>query len=458
MTPAQRRGRCGLWQPLISPSIRPLSDPQPARRGNGKRGMANSNSSGGFTPPPRPDWVQRIIEEGTHMDIRSLVPLQAEELMATARRNTGFGDFGSGRWEEGFRTFLAALESDAELHLLGRLMTRSDILIWLEARLGIEAAYAAHPEIDDEVVDRPVIVTGLPRSGTSITFELLAQDPQFGSPRQWEIMFPYPPPERATYRTDPRIARCEQLVTQWNRVVPSYAAMHEMGATIPNECIVAMSCTFMTENLPGQFQIPSYNEWFFRQELDEPYAYYKRMLKLLQWRNPRGHWLLKSPSHLGALPVLFRTFPDARVVVTHRDPVVAQASVTNLLGTLYWMRSGKAFDAGAFESLMTPESGAARLDGVIDLIEKGAVPRAQIHNFRYVDMINDPLAALQTLYRDMGLELSDKARAGMRDYLAHKPQGKFGKHRYSVGEQEENARKRAFFRRYQEYFDCPDET
>ena len=156
--------------------------------------------------------------------------------------------------------------------------------------------------------------------------------------------------------------------------------------------------------------------------------------------------------------MLFRTFPDARVVVTHRDPVVAQASVTNLLGTLYWMRSGKAFDAGAFESLMTPESGAARLDGVIDLIEKGAVPRAQIHNFRYVDMISDPLAALQTLYRDMGLELSDTARAGMRYYLAHKPQGKFGKHRYSVGEQEENARKRAFFRRYQEYFDCPDET
>ena len=109
------------------------------------------------------------------MDIRSLVPLQADELMATARRNTGFSDFGGGQWEEGFRTFLKALEQDAELHLLGRLMTRSDILIWLEARLGIEAAYAAHPEIDDEVVDRPVIVTGLPRAGTSITFELLAQ-------------------------------------------------------------------------------------------------------------------------------------------------------------------------------------------------------------------------------------------------------------------------------------------
>lgn len=420
--------------------------------------MSDTESSGGFRPPPRPDWVQRVIDEGRHMDIRSLVPLEAEELMATARRNTGLTDFGLGAWLEGFHTFLDSLEEEAELHLLGRLMTRSDILIWLEARLGIEAAYAQHPEIDDELIDRPVIVTGLPRSGTSITFELLAQDPQFGSPRQWEIMFPCPPPERASYLSDPRIARCEHLVTQWNRVVPTYASMHEMGANIPNECIVAMSCTFMTENLPGQFQIPSYNAWFYQQELDEPYAYYKRMLKLLQWRNPRRHWLLKSPSHLGNLPVLFRTFPDARVVVTHRDPVVAQASVTNLLGTLYWMRSSKPFDARAFENLMTPESGAARLDGVIDLLESGAVPRAQIHNFRYVDLITDPLRAIGELYGELGLELTDAAATGMRDYLAHKPQGKFGKHRYSVGEQAENARKRAFFRRYQQYFDCPDET
>lgn len=127
------------------------------------------------------------------MDIRSLVPLQAGELMDTARRNTGFDDFGSDEWLEGFHIFLQALEDEADLHLLGRLMTRSDILRWLEARLGIEAAYAQHPEIDEEVIDRPVIVTGLARSGTSILFELLARDGQFGSPRNWEIMFPYPP-------------------------------------------------------------------------------------------------------------------------------------------------------------------------------------------------------------------------------------------------------------------------
>ncbi len=413
---------------------------------------------GAWTPPPRPDWVQQVIDEGRHMDIRSLVPLQAEELMATARRNTGFEDFGSDEWLQGFHVFLKALDEEADLHLLGRLMTRSDILRWLEARLGLEAAYAQHPAINDEVIAQPVIVTGLPRAGTSILFELLAQDSQFGSPRNWEMMFPYPPPESASYHSDPRIARCQHLVTQWSRVVPSYAAMHEMGANIPNECIVAMSSTFLTENLPGQYQIPSYNAWYYQQDLDYAYTWYKRMLKLLQWRNPRRHWLLKAPSHLGNLPVLFRTFPDARVVITHRDPIVAQASVTNLLGTLYWMRSSQPFDASAFENLMTPEAGAMRLNGVVDLLETGAVPGERIHSFLYAQLVEEPLGALEALYREMGLGLEPSAMQAMRDYLRQKPQGKFGKHQYSIGEQEENARKRHLFQRYQHYFQVPDEV
>lgn len=392
------------------------------------------------------------------MDIRSLVPLQAEELMASARRNTGFEDFGSDEWLQGFHVFLKAVDEEAELHLLGRLMTRSDILRWLEARLGIEAAYAQYPEIDDEVIEQPVIVTGLPRAGTSILFELLAQDSQFGSPRNWEMMFPYPPPETANYHSDPRIERCQHLVTQWSRVVPTYAAMHEMGANIPNECIVAMSCTFLTENLPGQYQIPSYNAWYYQQNLDYAYAYYKRMLKLLQWRNRRRHWLLKAPSHLGNLPVLFRTFPDARVVITHRDPIVAQASVTNLLGTLYWMRSNQPFDASAFESLMTPEAGAARLNGVVDLLQTGAVPGEQIHNFLYAQLVEQPLQALQTLYQEMGLTLEPATLKAMQHYLQQKPQGKFGRHQYNVGEQRENARKRQLFQRYQDCFRVPDEV
>ena len=410
-----------------------------------------------WTPPERPDWVAKVIVEGKHMDIKRVVPLNPDELMATAIQATGFSDFGADYWLEGFHVFIDALENEADLHLFGRIMARSDILNWLQARLGIEAAYAQNPEIEDEIIDQPVIVTGLPRAGTSILFELLAQDPQFGSPRNWEILFPYPPPEAATYETDPRIGQCEQLVTQWNRVTPTFAAMHELGAEIPNECIVAMSYTFLTENLPGQYQIPSYNAWYYQQDLRPAYADYKRMLKLLQWKNPRQHWLLKAPSHLGNLPVVFDTFPDARVVITHRDPIVAQASVTNLLGTLYWMRSSQDFDAGAFENLMTPEAGAARLNGVVDLLDSGTVPTAQIHHFLYADLVSTPANALTRLYQEFGEPISTDALTAMQRYLENKPQGKFGKHNYSIGEQQEIELKRGLYERYQSYFGIPNE-
>ena len=187
-------------------------------------------------------------------------------------------------------------------------------------------------------------------------------------------------------------------------------------------------------------------------------AYYKRMLKLLQWQNPRRHWLLKSPSHIESLPVLFDVFPDARVVYAHRDPVKARASVTHLLGTLYWMRSDKAFDAASFERLMTPEAYGASLDRVIDQIETGAIPRSQLHDFLFADLMRDPLDAISRLYQAMGIAFPDQGRQAVADYLAHKPQGKFGQNVYRLGQEGDIARERAIFARYQSFHRVPNEV
>jgi hypothetical protein len=387
-----------------------------------------------------------------------LVPLESAELIATAQRISGFSDFGSDEWREPFEVLIKSINEEADLNLFGRLMTRNDILSWLQARLGIEAAYREHPEIENEVIDAPVFVTGLPRSGTSILFEILAQDPQFGSVRNWEMMFPYPPPERATYETDPRIERCENLVTQWYRVTPTYRAMHEMGANIPNECILAQACTFRTEYFTALFQVPSYYQYLVQSDITPAYRYYKRMLKMLQWKNPRRHWLLKAPSHLGYLPVIFDVFPDARVILTHRDPIKAFASNTALLGTFYWMRSDKSFDASAFENLLTHEAVAARLNQVIDWSEGGSIPTERISNFQYTTMIEQPIDGIRELYRQAGMSLSPEAEQRMRAYIAAKPQGKFGKHQYELGEQQQIARARLHFQKYQDYFGVPNEV
>ena len=415
-------------------------------------------SPGDWKPPPRPEWVARVNEEGRGMDIASLVPLEPAELIARAMANTGLSDFGQDPWREGFEILVKALNEEADLNLFGRLMTRSDLLIWLEERLAIEDAYRRHPEIDEQVVDAPVFIVGQARSGTSILFELLSTDGRFGVPTNWAIMFPCPPPEAATYRSDPRIAKAQHLLTQWHRVAPSFLSMHELGATIPNECKVAMNCTFTSDNLTGLFQVPSYYAWLAQADLTVPYAYYKRMLKLLQWKNPRRHWLLKSPSHTESLPVLFKVFPDARVVYTHRDPVRARASVVNLLGTLYWMRSDKPFDAASFERLMTAEAYAASLDRVIDQIESGEIPRAQIHDFLFADLMRSPPDALSALYGRLNMDFTAAAKKAAAEYLEHKPSGKFGRNVYDLGEQERITRERALFARYQAFHGVPDEA
>ena len=415
-------------------------------------------SPGDWKPPPRPEWVARVNEEVRGMDIASLVPLEPAELIARAMANTGLSDFGQDPWREGFEILVKALNEEADLNLFGRLMTRSDLLIWLEERLAIEDAYRRHPEIDEQVVDAPVFIVGQARSGTSILFELLSTDGRFGVPTNWEIMFPCPPPEAATYRSDPRIAKAQHLLTQWHRVAPSFLSMHELGATIPNECKVAMNCTFTSDNLTGLFQVPSYYAWLAQADLTVPYAYYKRMLKLLQWKNPRRHWLLKSPSHTESLPVLFKVFPDARVVYTHRDPVRARASVVNLLGTLYWMRSDKPFDAASFERLMTAEAYAASLNRVIDQIESGEIPRAQIHDFLFADLMRSPPDALSALYGRLNMDFTAAAKKAAAEYLEHKPSGKFGRNVYELGEQERITRERALFARYQAFHGVPDEA
>lgn len=417
----------------------------------------NEQSSRFWQAPERPDWLAAILDECKHMDAAAIVPLDAENLIATAKKRTGLSNFGKDDWIEPFEILTRSLDQESELHIFGRIMTRNELINLLEARLNVEETYRLHPEIDDEVIDSPVIITGLGRSGTSILYELLSQDPQFGTPSSWEAMFPCPAPEKATYRTDPRADIAHQLLTQWGRAAPPWKAMHESGGWIPAECCAVYEASFRSDNMPSKAPTPSYSMWLPKADMTPALEYYKRVLKLLQWKNPRKHWLLKAPSHLGYLPTLFKVFPDARLIVTHRDPVKANASITNMLATLYWMRSTAPFDVKAFEALMTPEAIAWRLNQLVDLLEAKEIPQAQVFASRYADLIEDPEAALRGLYERMGEGLSPEALKAMQAYIAAKPQGKHGIHKYQVGADAEIDRQRALYKKYQDRFDVPNE-
>ncbi len=406
--------------------------------------------------PLHPEWLQKVNEEARCFDLQAVVPLDEKSLLDHASAKTGLCDFGEDSWREPFDVYLKSLESEAQLTLFGRLMARNDLILWLSTRLQVSDWLKRYPEIEEQEVKAPMFIVGLPRSGTSILFELLAQDPDVGVPLMWEALQPCPPPEVATYRSDPRIEYADSVFTQWNRVAPEFSAMHEMRGDIPAECGLIMAGSFISDHVGSLHQTPSYAMWCAQADYLPAYRYHRKVLQVLQWRNPRARWLLKAPEHQVHLKTLLKVYPDARIVQTHRDPIQCMASTTSLMGTLYHMRSDQPFNADMFENILMGEATAQRLENVMDERASGLIPTSNIADSRYQDLIDDPIGNIENLYRYFNLALSERARVAMTAYLAAKPKGKFGTHRYPV--QEQHLASRPLFERYQSRYRVPNEA
>jgi len=411
-----------------------------------------------WTPPDRPNWLTSFNNEAKTFEIKDSVPLRASELIDTASASLGLTDFGDEYWREAFEVLVRSIEEESELNFFGRLFTREEILRGLKVRLQIEDTYKKHPEIAEQEITQPIFVTGLSRSGTSILFERLAADPKLKPLLSWEIFKPCPPPESKTYEHDPRIEQVENFMTLYNRVAPEFKAMHEMGARIPNECSEAFLYSFHTENFPARMNIPSYVNWLQQHgNWAYMYEYHKKLLKLLQWKNPRQHWLLKAPPHLWHLPELFKAFPDANVIYTHRDPIKTNASNISVIGTLAWMRSDRPIDAQAFEKLLAPEVMAQALDSIIDQLESGEVPNDRVHHVLYRDLLENPFNSISSIYKSLNFSMDQKTEKAIRQFIDAKPHRKFGKHEYKSAEGNAEKSARQLFKRYQQYYGVPNE-
>ena len=201
----------------------------------------------------------------------------------------------------------------------------------LSSRLRVEDTYRAHPEIDDEEVEGPVFVIGLPRTGTTALSQLVAADPQFRSLRLWESSSPCPPPESATEHSDPRIAETEAGLAMMNEMFPLMQTMHHEEATTPTECQDLLGMSFRTVHFDGFGRVPSYLAWVTECDMRDTYRYHRRVLRLLQWHCPPHLWHLKTPVHMFALDALLESYPDAKFLWSHRDPAKVLGSVCSLI-------------------------------------------------------------------------------------------------------------------------------
>jgi Sulfotransferase family len=411
-----------------------------------------------WQPPTRPDWLIRLNEEGHCMDIKGVIPLEEHGLIDSAMKNTGLSDFGADDWREPFRIYINALNEEADLNLMGRIRARWQILGFLEARLQIEDTYKRHPEITDQEIKQPIIIVGQGRSGTSFLQNLLAADPDNGVLRHWEMMLPCPPPETTTYHSDSRIEKADKLIDQLNRVVPSLASMHELRGHMPFEDSVIMAINFMAPTWMDTIgQVPSFDAWIFQQDPAPAFRYHQRVLKLLQWKNPRKRWVLKDPMHLDRMADILKIYPDACFIWPHRDPVRALASLVSIIGTLQWSGSDHPFKGGSLAYMTDPEVSAARFNAVLDQLEAGVVPQRQICNLLYRDFVTDPMAAVSTIYRKFGLEMSQTSYNTMAKYLDDNPRDLRPAHRFNAGSPKVISRARNAYRRYQDYFAIPQE-
>jgi hypothetical protein len=332
--------------------------------------------------------------------------LDSGRLCAAARRRTGLEDFGDPAIEPALSVLARSLEEEAGLHPLGRFLMRAHLLSLLETRLrlaefwrGQSAALAASP------VQRPVFITGMPRSGSTFLHELLAEDPGNRAPRVWEVMFPVPGPNAGGPGRDPRVRKAAACLWWFRRLAPQADTVFPMRASTPHECVAIHSYSLLSEEFISTCRVPSYEAYLHAADLRPAYAWQRRFLQHLQLSVPARRWVLKSPDHVQGLEALFSVFPDALIIQTHRNPLEVLKSSCQLTEVLYGLYAwrGKRDQLAARESRVLAE----RLDRFVQFRDVHPELADRFIDVRYTDLVSDPLAVIRRIYRQFDMPLTN---------------------------------------------------
>ncbi|MCV7445621.1 sulfotransferase [Mycobacterium paraense] len=351
-----------------------------------------------------------------------------ERLIATACEEAGSDDFGADGWQPGLQRLTDGLVHEARLSPIGIEIAHLDVMRALKNRLGVIAWRKEKPEIAAKPVTAPIFIVGQPRTGTTILYDLLAQDPDLRAPLTWEVDAPCPVPQPETYNTDPRIAAAQASIEMSEQIIPGFLAFHPMGALVGQECVRITASEFTSMIFSVQYRLPSYYRWLlYEADHAGAYRFHRIFLQHLQSGVP-GQWLLKSPAHLWHLDDLLAEYPDALIVQTHRDPLNVISSIAALTHHLRRMGSDESNIAEC--AAQSYEEIVVGLDREMALRDAGAIPPGRVIDVLFTDFMTDPWTTIDDIYRKLGRELKPETAQKMRDFLAAHP-GDGGGSRYT---------------------------
>ena len=350
-------------------------------------------------------------------------PLDADALHARAIADTGLDDFGPDDYRERLDVYLAALHDIDGMHGPGFVNFFGQLSQWLKNRLLLTDLVTRHPEIHDIELLPPVVIAGLPRTGTTHLHNLLGAAPSFRTLPYWESFEPFPLPSEEGIEPDPRAARMDIAVTVMNTLMPHFALMHEMTTEHVHEEIQLLANDFSTMFMETLAYVPRWESYYLAHDQTSTYEYLATQLKALQLLRGGRRWLLKSPQHLEQLPVLDKVFPSVAVVCTHRDPVPVAISMVAML----------AYTARTHRSPVPVEEIAA---GWIDRLElmlaalvgdRDVIPPDRSIDVSFDDFMADQLGVAEQVYGLVGEPMTDEVRAAMAEYLGGHQRGRLGK-------------------------------
>ena len=356
-----------------------------------------------------------------------------EDLHASAVKACGLDDFGGDddNYIEALTVLLDAYRTEADLTEFGSKMQRFFARNALVARLVSEAAFKQYPQHADVAIERPIFVTGLPRTGTTAVHRLLAADPRHQGLQLWLAEFPQPRPPRETWSDNPVFQQMEAQYAKAHEADPDYTGLHFMTPDEVEECWQLLRQSLHSISYETLAHVPSYAQWLAGQDWTKSYRRHRKNLQLIGLNDVEKRWVLKNPSHLFALEALMATYPDALVVQCHRPPETIMASMCSLAQhtTAGWSNTfqGKVIGDDALETW----SRGLRLFNT----ERAKHDPAQFYDLDYSALVADPVGAVADIYRHFGIEMTDEARAAISDTDEQSKQGpRAPKHTYSLAD------------------------